>query len=111
MANVWVKAMSGQMLRHDRISELTVENVKGRGWVVLGHPGRGDPVLLASLGRGERARQGAHRLCVEFPQAIEAAKGTPGVTIRYIADGYPKGGGRWSNLVAPGERDWSEDAD
>lgn len=99
MANVWVKALDGQVIRSERIAALTAARVPRQGWTVIAELGRGHPVQLAALGLGGRARAGAYRLCNELPQAITAAGN--GVTVTFVSAGYPKGGGQWSTLAAP----------
>lgn len=101
MANVWVNTSAGNAIRHDRIVGLSAEKVQG-GWGVIGHrPGKDPPVVLAVLGRGGRAREGARRLCNELPLAIAAAgKDGQGRTVTFVKNGYPKGDGQWSTLAA-----------
>jgi hypothetical protein len=102
MANIWVKALDGRVIRHDRVVSLTAGKVPGRGWAVIAQmPGREPPVVLAALGRGPRARDGAERLCNELPTAIAAAgKDGQGRTVAFVKNGYPKGDGQWSTLAA-----------
>lgn len=99
MANVWVKALDGQVIRSERITALTAARVPRQGWSVIAELGRGRPVQLAALGLGGRARAGAYRLCNELPQAITVAG--KGVTVVFVRAGYPKGEGQWSTLAAP----------
>jgi hypothetical protein len=102
MANIWVKTLRGELVRHDRITALKVDRVKGYGWVVMGQVGRGGAKLFAGLGRGGKAGRGAERLCTELPQAIEAARQAKrGATIVFVKRGYAKGDGQWSTLEAP----------
>jgi hypothetical protein len=99
MANVWVKTLDGQVIRFERITRLTFDKVGGKGWAVVAELGRGRPVLLAALGRGPRAKDGAERLCNELPLAVASAG--KGVTVTFTKAGYPKGEGQWSTLAAP----------
>jgi|HubBroStandDraft_2_1064218.scaffolds.fasta_scaffold35269_2 hypothetical protein len=106
MANLWVKTLDGRVIRHDRIVEVGVQKVPGKGWAVIAQmPGREPEVVLAALGRGGRAKDGAARLCNELPQAFDAArKDGQERTVTFVKDGYAKGDGQWSALaaIAPG---------
>lgn len=102
MANLWVKTLDGRVIRHDRVIALTAGKVQGKGWTVIAQmPGREPPVMLAALGRGTRARDGAERLCNELPMAFDAArKDGQERTVTFVKNGYPKGDGQWSTLAA-----------
>jgi hypothetical protein len=99
MANVWVKALDGRVIRVERVNGLRLDKIDRRGWAVTANLGRDEPAVLAALGRGPRAKQGAERLCNEWPQAVNAAG--KGVTITFVKNGYPKGEGQWSTLGSP----------
>jgi hypothetical protein len=100
MANVWVKALDGRLIRVERVTGITSGKADRRGWAVVAKVTGEHTACLAALGRGTRAKHGAERLCNEWPQALEAAG--KGVTITFVKAGYPKGDGQWSSLEMPG---------
>ena len=99
--SVWVKTLAGHIVRSDRISTVVVERLPRKGWAVIGVMGRGEHAGLAAFGRGAKAKDGAQRLCNEWPQAVAAArKDAEGRAITFVKNGYPKGEGQWSSLAA-----------
>lgn len=111
MANIWVRTLAGELIRHDRIIGLSVHDMQEGGWTVFCDPGGAELVPLAALGRGWKAQDGAERLILELPHAIETARrDRQGITIEFIKTGYPKGGGQWSNLIPPEESGPERDA-
>lgn len=102
MVNVWVQADTGESFRADLINSLAAMKVDRKGWCAVWRRPRAGNVVLAKLGRGGRARDGAERACYELPLAIAAGKKQrEGCTITFVKAGYPKGGGKWSTLAAP----------
>lgn len=77
MVNVWVQSANGQSARADQISSLAVRKIDRKGWCVVWQRPRSGDVILAALGRGGKARDGAERACHELADAAVPARPIP----------------------------------
>lgn len=77
MANVWVKALDGQVIRSERIAALTAARVPRQGWTVIAELGRGHPVHLAGA-RAGRQGEGWRLPAVQRAAAGDHGRGQRG---------------------------------
>jgi hypothetical protein len=91
MANVWVQAWDGRIIRESQVQMMAPGTQKRNDWWVVAVLGRKEQISLAKIGRGARSQAIAIRLASEWPQAVAAAK--PGDSIRCVD-------GQWSTIAA-----------
>lgn len=107
-SNVWIRTLSGSLLRADQVTGVHVILVPewGKGWLVMASTVQYGDIPLARFGRGGRARTGAQHLRSRLPGVIAAAAQAPAsaATVTFTR-GRRKGLGEWSVTYESGPAD------